>query len=92
MAENRSNSNLEDSYGGDQIQVLEGLEAAKSAPVSRHRVHWPLRPAPPRVRGRRINPWMRCTRGYCDTIPITMLKNGGVRVIDNGRGTLVDPQ
>jgi DNA gyrase subunit B len=28
--------------------------------------------------------------GYCDTILITMLKNGGIRVVDNGRGIPVD--
>jgi DNA gyrase subunit B len=28
--------------------------------------------------------------GYCDTIEVTILANGGVRVIDNGRGIPVD--
>src|SRR5262252_7792488 len=28
--------------------------------------------------------------GYCDTIEVTLLADGGVRVIDNGRGIPVD--
>jgi DNA gyrase subunit B len=28
--------------------------------------------------------------GYCDTIVVTLLVDGGVRVVDNGRGIPVD--
>src|ERR687886_323483 len=28
--------------------------------------------------------------GYCDTIEVTLLADGGVRVVDNGRGIPVD--
>jgi DNA gyrase subunit B len=89
MAENRSNSESEDSYGADQIQVLEGLEAVRKRPGMY------IGSTGPRGLHHLVyevvdNSVDEALAGYCDTILITMLKNGGIRVIDNGRGIPVD--
>jgi DNA gyrase subunit B len=89
MAENRSNSESEDSYGADQIQVLEGLEAVRKRPGMY------IGSTGPRGLHHLVyevvdNSVDEALAGYCDTILITMLKNGGIRVVDNGRGIPVD--
>ncbi|HAM26526.1 MAG TPA: DNA topoisomerase IV subunit B, partial [Microbacteriaceae bacterium] len=89
MPANRSNTESEDTYGADQIQVLEGLEAVRKRPGMY------IGSTGPRGLHHLVyevvdNSVDEALAGYCDTILITMLKNGGVRVIDNGRGIPVD--
>jgi DNA gyrase subunit B len=89
MAANRSNSESEDSYGADQIQVLEGLEAVRKRPGMY------IGSTGPRGLHHLVyevvdNSVDEALAGFCDTIVITMLKNGGIRVVDNGRGIPVD--
>jgi DNA gyrase subunit B len=89
MAANRSNSESEDSYGADQIQVLEGLEAVRKRPGMY------IGSTGPRGLHHLVyevvdNSVDEALAGFCDQITITMLKNGGIRVVDNGRGIPVD--
>ena len=89
MAVNRSNSESEDSYGADQIQVLEGLEAVRKRPGMY------IGSTGPRGLHHLVyevvdNSVDEALAGYCDTILITMRKDGGIRVVDNGRGIPVD--
>lgn len=76
-------------YGADNITVLEGLEAVRKRPAmyigstSKQGLHHLVQ----EIVDNSVDEAMA---GYCDTIEVTLNKNGSVTVKDNGRGIPVD--
>ena len=72
-------------YGADQIQILEGLEAVRKRP-GMYIGSTSIRGLHHLVYEIVDNAVDEALAGYCDTVNITINKDGSLTVIDNGRG------
>ena len=76
---------VEGSYGADQIQVLEGLEHIRKRP-GMYIASTDERGLHHLVKEIVDNSVDEALAGYCDTITVTIEKDGSCSVRDNGRG------
>lgn len=85
-----SSTKVSGDYGADQIQILEGLEAVRKRPGMY------IGSTGPRGLHHLVyeivdNSVDEALAGHADNIEVTILEDGAVRVVDNGRGIPVDP-